>query len=564
MDDGSFFDGLEFSDGDLGEDMVGGDAFSDSSFSCDEASPIAAEAASSALPWKSACGSSEEASSCPWEVQVGSTDAASSSLPWESASISPEEVSSCPWESNPSSSETAPLPWESASGSSEEASSCPWEVQAGSTEASSSSLPWETASGSSETVSSSPWESRSSLSGADEKASDFLPETNCDHAAVGGDAESTGVASEAETEMRIFDANGDGVNDSACILRHDSDGHEELVRAYDDNQDGVTDRLDSWHDYDGDGKCEAIEKLYSASDGTVHYRSALDLDGDGLPDLDAELQADNLSDLEIWQRYRNIDWEDGDSELLQETLDNDIDGIVDLDLGSLERGDGFYDFEAELAADPALGELKAVWSEYKNSVLGGTYADELEHFNPLRCDPELVCGDPAASMEHWEFQGNSQRCALYSQKFVLEELTGRSHPIEELTSLAKDNGWFSEIEGTPLLNLDKVLQHYGVETKLTFHNSLDDVEQLLRSGHRLICTIDADEIWNGQGDDLFSPCSAPNHAVQIIGVDRSDPQEPMIILNDSGTPGGRGEMVPWSAFSDAWEDGDRALIIAKA
>ena len=51
-----------------------------------------------------------------------------------------------------------------------------------------------------------------------------------------------------------------------------------------------------------------------------------------------------------------------------------------------------------------------------------------------------------------------------------------------------------------------------------------------------------------------------NHAVQVIGIDYSNPDEPMVILNDSGTPDGCGEMVPLDTFLDAWEDGNCQMI----
>ena len=75
-----------------------------------------------------------------------------------------------------------------------------------------------------------------------------------------------------------------------------------------------------------------------------------------------------------------------------------------------------------------------------------------------------------------------------------------------------------------------------------------------------IVAIDANEIWYGEGDDLFSPSSGANHAVEVIGIDYSDPDHPMVILNDSGSPNGKGEMVPLGDFMDAWKDGECQMI----
>ena len=51
-----------------------------------------------------------------------------------------------------------------------------------------------------------------------------------------------------------------------------------------------------------------------------------------------------------------------------------------------------------------------------------------------------------------------------------------------------------------------------------------------------------------------------DHAVEVIGFDYSDPNNPMVILNDSGTPDGCGELVPLDVFVNAWEAGDCQMI----
>lgn len=81
-------------------------------------------------------------------------------------------------------------------------------------------------------------------------------------------------------------------------------------------------------------------------------------------------------------------------------------------------------------------------------------------------------------MEEWEFQGDTNRCALYSQKFVIEELTGKDVPIEDIVDIATENGWFSEDSGTASLNMTKVLDAYGIENEMSFHNDIDDIKNV--------------------------------------------------------------------------------------
>lgn len=56
------------------------------------------------------------------------------------------------------------------------------------------------------------------------------------------------------------------------------------------------------------------------------------------------------------------------------------------------------------------------------------------------------------------------------------------------------------------------------------------------------------------------PEQGANHAVQVIGIDRSDPDNPVVILNDPGQPNGQGIRVNADDFVDAWQDSDRFMV----
>ena len=51
----------------------------------------------------------------------------------------------------------------------------------------------------------------------------------------------------------------------------------------------------------------------------------------------------------------------------------------------------------------------------------------------------------------------------------------------------------------------------------------------------------------------FSPA---DHAVAVTGIDLSDPSNPMVILNESGSPDGAGVRYPLDRFMDAWDNSD--------
>lgn len=333
------------------------------------------------------------------------------------------------------------------------------------------------------------------------------------------------------------DTNNDGIIDTYNVgLDTDHDGAiDTFIRADDYNQDGTMDSEVIYRDTDQDGRFDEVSKIF-------------DSDGDGIMDSTAT--------------YHDYNGDGKEDEIIRgQFLDTNGDGVFDTYLHSYDgNADKTYDTVSVYSVDAETGSIELETVHQNPACVAGAYLDELGHFNPQNANFEAISGDPAESMKNWEFQGDTGRCALYSQKFVIEELTHQQVDIDELVSLAEENGWFNESEGTPVLNMDKILEHYGIENEMSFHNSVSDIEECLQSGGKVIVSIDADEIWYGQNDSLFSPNNAPNHAVEVIGIDRSDPDAPMVILNDSGNPEGCGEMVPLDVFEDAWEDGNCQMI----
>ena len=174
--------------------------------------------------------------------------------------------------------------------------------------------------------------------------------------------------------------------------------------------------------------------------------------------------------------------------------------------------------------------------------------DDFDNFDPASADPENIIGNPDQDvLDLWESQGSTNRCAIYSQKFVIEEFTGREIDIQELVDVAIDNGWFSERGGTLLIDMAQLLDY-------------EDLVLCLENCSKVIFSIDADEVWFGEDEDLYSPNDSVNHAIEVIGIDNSDPDNPMVIVNDSGHPDGQGALYPLDQFLDAWEDGNCQLI----
>lgn len=277
----------------------------------------------------------------------------------------------------------------------------------------------------------------------------------------------------------------------------------------------------------------------------------MDIDGDCIPDT----------------IVKSFDYnQDGVIDSMSTFYDIDGDGYVDMLIKSHDStGDGVLnhnDIYINHGNSPLYipNDLQFEVNSHTDGGIMGTYVDELENYDPSFSNPDLVSGDPLSSMDVWECQGETNRCALYAQKFVIEELTGRHIEMDEFVKVAEENGWFSEAGGTPFLNMCKMIDAYKLEHTMSFHCTINDIEICLGNGGKVIVSIDANEIWYGEDDNLFSPSSSANHAVQVIAINRTNPNSPMVVLNDSGHEGGKGAMIPMDVFLGAWEDGNCQMI----
>lgn len=373
----------------------------------------------------------------------------------------------------------------------------------------------------------------------------------------------------------LDDTTGDGVIDTiATSCDWDGDGIlDQVYLQVDTNGDATIDTIISMLDSTGNGQMDTAEiQMDTTHDGVLDTEAVVwDTTGDGHGDT-LVMAADTIGNYQQDTVIRGVDTNaDGKLDLMTIHQDTDADGQVDTTIKLYDStGDGemdmariFQDLTDDGRADVDQIVSIADWEDWDGSYaggIGGTMSYELDNFEPAEDYPADIVGDPAASMEEWECQGETNRCALYAQKFVIQELTGQEVDIEDIVAYAEENGIFTENGGTSMLNTNRILEHYGIENEMNFHSSVDDIEDCLNNGGRVIVGIDANQIWFGKDLDVFSPETGANHAVEVIGIDNSDPDNPMVILNDSGNPDGKGEMIPMDVFLDSWEAGDCQMI----
>lgn len=333
----------------------------------------------------------------------------------------------------------------------------------------------------------------------------------------------------------MLDTDNDGNFDTGFAESFDDFGDVVAHAEFNDyNQDGELDMMKIYEDTTGNGQFDVVTTIHSDnSESPVLQKIDVQMDetGDQKPDSSVH------------------------TEILDTTGDNQP------DLVKFTATDSYgQEFSYEMSYEEFLAQNGSFG--YTTSAFSGNMLSAAQ-FDPATADPSLVSGDPASDMQYWEYQGNTGRCALYAQKFAIEEKLGREVPIEELVSVAEEHGWFNEAtgSGTTTLNMDKLLEYYGVDHQMSFDNDIDTLENALKNGNNVIVGVDSGQIWYGNENNIFSPETNADHAVQVIGIDRTDPDSPMVVLNDSGTPDGCGELVPLEVFENAWNAGDAQMIV---
>lgn len=238
--------------------------------------------------------------------------------------------------------------------------------------------------------------------------------------------------------------------------------------------------------------------------------------------------------------------------------------LLDVDIQGIDTdGDGQADtwvIPSDLDGDGIPDEILPV-----EDINGDSQSDDFCEF-PSDTDSEM-CGVPEDDMQHWHQQTYDDTCAIASQEFILDAVTGEDFSEDQLRQQAIENGWYTPGGGTPLEHMGSLLEANGVDVDKKDGCTLADLSDKLQEGEKVIVAIDADEIWYQEvdEDDYLSelagmPGQGVNHAVQVIGIDNSDPNNPTVILNDPGTPNGQGLRVPADKFIDAWADSNSYMI----
>ncbi len=378
------------------------------------------------------------------------------------------------------------------------------------------------------------------------------------------------------------DTDGDDIDDTSIFMHEfdiDGDGEADaLFEGVDIGNDGVFDFASVTADSDGDGIEDAFIDLvgFDMESGTIESATiTADSNGDEIDDTMISIGGINIEDQTIQSiSFATDDDGDGSYDSISSIIDLEGDGVfetqievsgIDADTGVAETvriqsdidGNGLEEVITITGMDMETGDFDSI-SIIENGVdlLDDTAVynwDTYENFDPDNYDPEYIIGSPVESMEHWHRQQTDNTCGIASQQFILETVTGETFDELELRDIAEANGWFGN--GTSAYDIGNLLVAYGMEVTNSFDNDMDDLREALENGGYVIVGVDSSELWFGDNDDIYAPGSGADHAIQVIGIDESDPDNPMVIINDPGDPDGCGGMVAADDFAEAWDGG---------
>ena len=242
----------------------------------------------------------------------------------------------------------------------------------------------------------------------------------------------------------------------------------------------------------------------------------------------------------------------------------DLNDIAELSQDSLsfEEQLHFYDGDYgywELGIPPVLGNNDI--NDYTNMNERVNYGYE-PNYELEKFDPNI-------------FQEYVNTCAIRAQEIILRDY-GIMLSQDNLIDYATSEGWFEpnpETGGTPKEAMGNILEACNVGITRTENATIYDIIAELRAGHRVMVSLDADELWVKNEPDLFRRMTGEvknhindkfqnflgiegaNHALVVAGVNinPNNPADIKVVLIDSGT----GEVCveyDYKNFHDAWSD----------
>lgn len=178
-----------------------------------------------------------------------------------------------------------------------------------------------------------------------------------------------------------------------------------------------------------------------------------------------------------------------------------------------------------------------------------------------------IMGMPDAQEAFCAPQIYPDNCAVCAETSLLNQcIPGLNLDQETAANISAANNWYVPGQGTSPSVIGKMLESSGIATHTMYNATIEQLASEVMQGHGVIVGGRAADLWDsgalaelknflcdifGLDNSLFQPA---DHAFVVTGFDVSDPENPQVIINDSGVLNGAGARYPLSKFKDAWDN----------
>lgn len=159
------------------------------------------------------------------------------------------------------------------------------------------------------------------------------------------------------------------------------------------------------------------------------------------------------------------------------------------------------------------------------------------------------------------FQGHDPICAIRCQEMILRDY-GIQIPKEELTAYATEQGWYHG-KGTKPRDVGNLLETCNIGTHSKHCDSVYDLINELKEGHRVIVGVDGRELWAEPGTEeyeFYRNLTKANHALIVtsVNIDPENPENSTVVLTDPGN--GSIMEYDFEKFAHSWRDSNYFMM----
>lgn len=153
-------------------------------------------------------------------------------------------------------------------------------------------------------------------------------------------------------------------------------------------------------------------------------------------------------------------------------------------------------------------------------------------------------------------------CAIKSQQIILNEF-GIDVNEDQLVQFSYEQGWYhADGTGTAAEDVGNLLETANIPVTRQDDANVFNLVSELSQGHKVIVGVDSEELWGNKFmawmKDFFMG-DTPDHALVVAGIDTSDPNNVMVIVDDHGS-GEYHKAYPLDQFMDAWSDAQCYMV----